>query len=68
MGGIARYKEDKADLESGMVTQCLEYHRGEKPQFKRDVVQKFKKPMQRQIAEAVYIDCSSDHVIMKRKS
>ena len=51
-----------------MVAQYLKFHKGEKHLFKMDIVQKFKRPMQRQIAEAVNIQCSSDNVIMKSKS
>ena len=64
----ARYKEEKADLESGIVACYLEYHKGEEHQFKMDIVQKLKNPMQRQIAEEVNIRRNSDHLIMNSKS
>ena len=37
----ARDKEHRADLENGMVAHYLENHRGEEPQFRMYVVQKF---------------------------
>ena len=58
---VARHKEHKADLENG-----LEYQRGEDHKFKMDVTQKFQKPMQRQIPEAVNIHRSCDEEFMRR--
>ena len=34
----ARYKEDKADLENGMVAHYLDFHKGDMHQFKMDIV------------------------------
>ena len=65
---LAKEKEHKADLENGMVAHYLEYHRGEEHQFKMDIVEHFRRPMQRQIAEAVEIHRSKDTIIMNNKS
>ena len=61
-------KEDKADMDNGLVAHYLDCHRGEEPNFKMDVKEKFQKPMQRQIAEGVAIDRSLDTVIMNSKN
>ena len=64
----AREREEKADLDNGLVAHYLQHHRGEDPQFKMDVVEKFDKPLQRQIAEGVAIHCSTDTVTMNSKN
>ena len=65
---LTREKEHKADLENGMVEHYLQYHRGQEPQFKMDIVQQFRRPMQRQIDETVEIHRSKDTIIMNNKS
>ena len=57
----AREREEKADLDNGLVAHYLQHHRGEDPQFKMDVVEKFDKPLQRQIAERVAIGYPLQH-------
>jgi hypothetical protein len=64
----AMEKEDKADMDNGLVAHFLDCHRGEEPSFKMDVKEKFQRPMQRQIAEGVAIHRSLDTVIMNSKN
>ena len=58
----------KADLDNGLVAHYLEFHEGEEPRFKMDVVEKFERPMQRQIAEGVAIHRSMDTIVMNSKN
>ena len=46
----------------------MECHEGEEPMFKMDVVEKFERPMQRQIAEGVAIHRSMDTTTMNSKN
>ena len=65
---IARYRENKVDLEHCLVAHYLEHNRGEEHQFKIEVKQKFEKQMQRQIAEALNIHRSKVDILMNGKS
>ena len=64
----ARDKPGKADQDNGLVTHYMDCHMGEDPQFKMDVVEQFRKPTQRQIAEGVNIHQSLDTVSMNNKN
>ena len=61
-------KEERADLDNGLVAHSLECHMGEEPSFKMDVKEKFQRPLQRQIAEGIAIHRSLDTVIMNSKN
>ena len=60
--------KSKADLDNGLVAHYLQCHEGEEPRFKMDVVEKFERPMQRQIAEEVAIHHSMDTIVMNSKN
>ena len=60
--------KNKADMDNGLVAHYLEHHEGEEPNFKMDVVEKFTRPMQRQIAEGVAIHRSMDTIVMNSKN
>ena len=64
----AMEKEDRADLDNGLVANYLDCNRGEEPRFKMDVKEKFQRPLQRQIEEGVAIHRSLDTVIMNSKN